>query len=83
MRASLIKETGPRSTCLALCTGSAKESRRDYVQAHMWLNLAGASGDAEAIKNRDFIGAQMTPWQIAEAQRMARDWKSRAPTPFR
>jgi TPR repeat protein len=48
---------------------------QDYAQAHMWFNLAGASGDADAIKKRDTIARKMTPDQIAEAQRLAREWK--------
>ena len=52
---------------------------RDYVAAHMWFNLAGAqsSGDQrdEVVKARDGVEAKMTPEQIAEAQRLAREWK--------
>ena len=52
---------------------------QDYVVAHMWFNLAGAqsSGDARAalVKGRDAVEAKMTPEQIAEAQRLAREWK--------
>jgi len=46
---------------------------QDYVQAHMWYNLAGASGDAQGLKLRDLIAQKMTPVQIAEAQRRARE----------
>ena len=46
----------------------------DYVQAHMWLNLAAAQGWGDAAKDRDIIAKRMTPAQIAEAQRMAREW---------
>ena len=48
---------------------------QDYVQAHMWFYLAAAQGDAKALKNRDSIAAKMTAAQIAEAQRLAREWK--------
>ena len=51
---------------------------QDYVQAHMWYNLAGASGDAEGAKNRDLIAQKMTPAQVAEAQRLAREWKPKS-----
>jgi hypothetical protein len=44
----------------------------------MWLNLAGASGRALAVENRDKIAAKMTPVQIAEAQRLAREWRPKA-----
>ena len=53
---------------------------QDYVQAHMWFNLAAANfptkeSRASAIKNRDTVAAKMTPAQIAEAQKLAREWK--------
>jgi TPR repeat protein len=54
---------------------------QDYVQAHMWFNLAGASGNADAVKNRETVAAKMTPEQISEAQRLAREWKPRNGTP--
>ncbi len=53
---------------------------QDYVQAHMWLNLAasrfpqGTDRDM-AVKDRDIVAAKMTPAQIAEAQKLAREWK--------
>ncbi len=50
---------------------------QDLVQAHMWFNLAGTQGDKEATKNRDIIAKLMTSAQIAEAQRLAREWKPR------
>jgi TPR repeat protein len=52
---------------------------QDYVLAHMWLDLAGANGDAAAIVERDLLASKMTPNQLAEAQRRAREWKPKAP----
>ena len=48
---------------------------QDYVQAHVWFDLAYASGDLDSVKNRDAVARQMTPGEIAEAQRRAREWK--------
>ena len=48
---------------------------QDYVLAHMWFNLSAARGDAEAARKRDLIAGKMTPAQIAEAQKLAREWK--------
>jgi TPR repeat protein len=50
---------------------------QDYVQAHMWYNLA-AAGSADQLRDqaaqfRDELAAKMTPAQIAEAQKMARE----------
>ncbi len=49
--------------------------QRDFVQAHMWFDLAAASGDSSARRDREIIAAKMTPSQIADAQRLAREWK--------
>jgi hypothetical protein len=52
---------------------------QDYVQAHMWFNLAASRAPAserdEAIKMRNIAASRMTPAQIAEAQKLAREWK--------
>ena len=48
---------------------------QDYVQAHMWLNLAAGNGYEAATGYRDDLARQMTPAQIAEAQKLAREWK--------
>jgi uncharacterized protein len=50
----------------------------DYIQACMWFTLAG--GDANGIKARDIVVANMTPKQVAEAERLAREWKPKAGT---
>ncbi len=52
---------------------------QDYVQAHMWFNLAAAGlppGEYHdnAAEIRDLVAKLMTPAQIAEAQRLAREW---------
>lgn len=47
---------------------------QDYVQAHMWFDLAAAQGLQEAINNRDFIAAYMTPADVTKAQQLAREW---------
>jgi TPR repeat protein len=51
---------------------------QDYVLTHMWFNLSAAQGDQAAAKNRDDVAKLMTPAQIAEAQKLAREWR---PTP--
>jgi TPR repeat protein len=52
---------------------------KDDVLAHMWFNLAAAQGYKDADTYRDKTAELMTPDQIAEAQRMARDWKPPPP----
>jgi TPR repeat protein len=51
---------------------------KDYVNAHMWFNLAAAQGYQVAVKNRDLVEQRMAPAQIAEAQKLAREWKSKS-----
>ena len=48
---------------------------QDSVQAHMWYSLAAAQGDQRAAEARDALAKQMTSAQIAEAQKLAREWK--------
>jgi TPR repeat protein len=48
---------------------------QDYILAHMWFNLAAAQGDGDATKGRDMVEKKMTRAQIAEAQRLTREWK--------
>ncbi len=50
---------------------------RDFVQAYLWFSLAAAQGDAVAQQNQDITASQMAPEQIAEAQRMAREWMAK------
>lgn len=48
---------------------------QDYVQAHMWFNLSAAQGSQPAANARDLLSKHMTPAQIAEAQRLASEWR--------
>ena len=55
----------------------------DFVQAHKWLDLATVAhypgwdnrGGKEAAEIRDRIASVMTAMQIAEARKLAREWK--------
>ena len=54
---------------------------QDFVQAHKWLNLAASritprkEDDVEAQSARDSLAKKMTTSQVAEAQRLAREWQ--------
>ncbi|MEW6334335.1 MAG: tetratricopeptide repeat protein [Thermodesulfobacteriota bacterium] len=48
---------------------------QDYPQALMWFVFASAQGDMEAMPLRDAMANRMTPTQIAEAQRLVREFK--------
>ena len=55
---------------------------QDLVRAHMWFNLNASSlpvgpNQYQSVKNRDLVAKIMTPGQIAEAQRLAREWTAK------
>ena len=47
----------------------------DIVHAYMWFKLGEANGDLGAAAFRAMVAERMTPWQIAEAQKLTREWK--------
>jgi uncharacterized protein len=54
---------------------------QDFVEAHKWYNLAAsrvgyADMRADFMKRRDELAARMTASQIAEARKLARDWRA-------
>ena len=51
---------------------------QDFIQAQMWYTLSSAHGEQRAAEARDALAKQMTPAQIAEAERLARKWKPKA-----
>jgi len=75
---------------LATCYLMGLGVPRDNVQAYMWFQLASTRFSASeqhrvqiAIDNRDYAAASMTPEQIAEAQRLAREWKPKPEKPVK
>ena len=62
---------------------------QDFVEAHMWYNLAASrltgrlTGDQreEAATDRDAVAERMTPADLSEAQRRAREWHAAHPIP--
>ena len=46
----------------------------DDVLAYMWFNVAAAQGYEGAQGNKDLLAERMTREQIAEAQRLSREW---------
>ena len=60
-------------------SGLAAMYSSNYVLSHMWYNLAAAQGDQHSAKARDDLEKSMTPAQIAEAQKLAREWQPKRP----
>tara|TARA_B110000503_G_scaffold60249_1_gene95785 strand:+ start:102 stop:299 length:198 start_codon:yes stop_codon:yes gene_type:complete len=46
---------------------------KDYIYAHMWLNISATNGDEDAAKSRDIIAKRMTPANILTAQKLDRE----------
>ncbi len=59
---------------LGILYGKGQGVLQDYVQAHMWASLAATQNHELATKLRAALANDMTPEQIAEAQRLAREW---------
>ncbi len=60
---------------LGLLYANGQGVPEDHVSAHMWLSLAAAAGVSMAGAVRDGLAFRMTRDQIAEAERIAKDWK--------
>ena len=59
---------------LGLCYSTGQGVSFDLVRAHKYFNLAAMKGVAEARLWRAELAQQMSPNEIAEAQRLARLW---------
>ena len=47
---------------------------QDDVEAVKWYRLAADQGDADARGNKEIVEKKMTKQQIAEGQRLSREW---------
>ncbi len=48
----------------------------DYVQAHMWFSLAAVRGRQSAQRNLDTLAPKMRAREIAQAKRLAENWRA-------
>jgi uncharacterized protein len=62
---------------LGVCYDSGEGVAKDEVEAYKWWLLAAAQGNDDATHNMTIVENKMTREQIAEAQRLARDFKPR------
>ncbi len=44
---------------------------KNFVKAYVWYSIASAKGNEKAKKNIDIISSEMTPQQVAQAQKEA------------
>ena len=58
---------------LGLMYGKGTGVPQNYIRAHMWWNIAAATGVEDAKKGRDLVAKKMTPAQIEKAQALAEE----------
>ena len=58
---------------LGMLYGNGLGVDQDYVEAYKWLSIAD-NGDKKGREGREQAEKHMTPAQIAEAQKLAREW---------
>ena len=69
---------------LGLAYAEGQGAPEDDIQAHMWYTLAAAGAPdnerrVQMAAERDDVAQRMRPAQIAEAQRLAREWDAAHP----
>ncbi len=58
----------------ALRYSTGKECPVDFVTAHKWFTLAALKGNVSAREYRKELADEMSKAQVAEAQKLAREW---------
>ena len=54
----------------------------DYARAYAWSSISAAGGSARSKKGKKIIAKRMTPAQIAEAQKLSREYWEKYVVPF-
>ena len=62
---------------LGIMSSQGRGVPKDSVQAYVWYTLAAAQGDDLAEKFKNHLAKSMTLEQLAESQRLAREWKAK------
>jgi hypothetical protein len=76
---------------LGVLYANGKGVPQDIVQAYVWFSLGASQSPTsdqsvdsnDAAKNRDRAASQMTPEQIARAQKLVGEWKPKQPARLR
>ena len=74
------QEFGPAQNALGLCCSKGNGVPKDYVEPYKWFDLAAAKGGQLTDDARVSIAMAeqyLTPEQVAQAQRLAREFKPR------
>jgi len=59
---------------LGMLYATGRDVAATLVVAHKWCNLAAARGNSSAFNYRVEVAREMSFEQIAEAQKLAREW---------
>ena len=59
---------------LGLLYSTGRDVEADLVTAHKWFNLAAMRGNKAALEYRKELANEMSQYDVAEAQRRAREW---------
>jgi uncharacterized protein len=59
---------------LGLLYATGLDVEADLVVAHKWFNLAALRGNSAALARRIELAREMTASQVAQAQKLAREW---------
>jgi L-asparaginase II len=85
-RKAADQNNGKAQGFLGLCYSLGLGVDQDYVQAFKWLSLSGSRIPTTMTKLRETnaralagVKSKLTPEQLAEAQRLAAEWKPTAP----
>jgi uncharacterized protein len=74
--AELASQTGAPDALfeLGMLYATGRDVAADLVVAHKWFNLAASRGNPAALNHRIELAREMSSDQIAEAQKLAREW---------
>ena len=62
---------------LGLEYSTGRRVPKDDITAYMWFNLASAQGLEDAKECKELASESMTKEQIAEAQKLSREWQEK------
>jgi TPR repeat protein len=60
---------------LGIAYGNGQGVPQDLIQSYKWFEVAAAHGYKDAIQGRQAAAERMSGAQIAEAQKLAREWQ--------
>lgn len=62
---------------LALMYFKGEGITKDFILSYQWVSLAAAQGNQEARRAKEFFTTKITPAQLSEGERLAKEWEMR------